>query len=175
MYLGNSEEKAPHSRITEMYSINHLEFCIGKERVLESKIAKNDTGPSWDGEIYMYKNEKHNAIQEGVVRIPVQVKGKFEPEWIKKPNIIYPVRIGDLRNYAAERGCIYFVIIVSEEEQEYSIFYNMMTPVKINKYLNGKEDKTGDKKTSIRFYPDLHNITITVDCKADIKTFYCRP
>jgi len=142
-------EVTPHTRTIEMYSINHLEFCIGNEQVLESKISRDDTDPSWDGEIHIYNDIKHNAIQQGVKRIPVQVKGKFKPEYIKRQRITYPVRYGDLRNYANERGCVYFVIAVSNEELGYAIFYNILTPLKINAFLKGSEDKTGDQTISL--------------------------
>ncbi len=139
----------PHARTIEMYAINHLEFCIGNEQLLESKIPRGDTDPSWDGEIHIYSEPKHNAVQQGVKRVPVQVKGKFMPENIKKQRITYPVRYGDLRNYANERGCVYFVIAVSNEESGYAIFYNILTPLKVNTFLKGAEDKTGDKTVSL--------------------------
>lgn len=139
----------PHTRTIEMYSINHLEFCIGNERLLESKIPRGDTEPSWDGEIHIYNEPKHNAVQQGVKRVPVQVKGKFMPEYIKRQRITYPVRYGDLRNYANERGCVYFVIAVSNEELGYAIFYNILTPLKVNAFLKGAEDKAGDQTVSL--------------------------
>lgn len=135
---------------TEMLALNRLKDCIAYEKILESQIPENDKEPSWDGEILIYKNELHNAINDGVSRVPVQVKGKCCDELIGKETISFQVRYGDLRNYSNERGVVYFVIIVSENNKDlYSIYYNVLTPYKLNNLLCNKEEKSGQQTVAL--------------------------
>ena len=128
----------------EIGAISKLTECIAYEKVLEHDIPINNTEPSWDGNILVYKNERHSAIDDGVDRVPVQIKGKNDKESLYKEKINYPVRYGDLRNYYKERGCIYFVIVVTENDRnQYTIYYKHLLPFYIKEILKGAEEKNG--------------------------------
>lgn len=142
-----------NSNNIELLSISYLNTCIAYEKILESNISNKDKEPSWDGNILLFKDEKHNAIKDGVIRIPVQIKGKCKHELLNREEISFPVRYGDLRNYLNERGVVYFVIAVSESSRdEYSIYYNIMTPIKLIDMLEGKESKDGEQTLSVKMY-----------------------
>lgn len=81
--------------------------------------------------------------------MPVQVKGKNDESLLNRQMITYPVEYRHLRNYYKDGGVCYFVIIVSDNSQRGTIFYNALTPVKLQSYLEGKEDKRAEQTKNI--------------------------
>ena len=61
--------------------------------------------------IYLYKENAYKA-EDILCRVPVQIKGKNEPDKLKGKGITYPIEYKHLRNYDIDGGVVYFVVIV---------------------------------------------------------------
>lgn len=107
-----------------------------------------DKEPSWDGDICLYTNcdLKSEHIQH---RIPTQVKGKNDEKLLKRNGITYPVEYKNLRNYFNDGGVCYFVIAVSDNGEKTAIFYNALTPIKLQSLLKGTENKKPEQTKNI--------------------------
>ena len=106
---------------------------------LESYISENDRTPSWDGTVFVYPNKTKN-INDGVRRVPVQVKGttkKFSQE------AKHSCRVGDLRRYYEDGGCIFFLVSVDLNTGDNEIFYKSMLVFDLKQIL----DKAGNQKS----------------------------
>lgn len=113
---------------------------------LSPYINKNDTEPTWDGNVYIYNsNNKNKSEMIGVV--PVQVKGK-ENEDFSKDKITFSVDVSDIRNFLSDGGAIYFVVYVSADGSNNKIYYNALSPIKLKYYL---EEAGGQQTKSIEF------------------------
>lgn len=111
-------------------------------------LNEDDKYPSWDGDICLYNNDdlKVEHIQ---YRLPTQIKGKCESKLLNRNSITYPVEYKNLRNYFNDGGICYFVIVISEDGEKASIFYNALTPIKLQSLLKGNEQKRPDQTKNI--------------------------
>ena len=107
---------------------------------MDEYINDNDKEPSWDGYIYLYNTDSLKA-EDIRYKIPVQIKGKNKEELLKRKSFTYPVKYKHLRNYNRHDGVFYFVIIISNDGNDKEIFYNALTPIKLQKELKGTESK----------------------------------
>lgn len=115
---------------------------------MDELLEENDKGPSWDGDIYLYDNSdlKVEHIQ---YRIPTQIKGKNDKRLLNKKSITFPVEYRNLRNYFRDGGVCYFVIAVSDDGEKAAIFYNALTPIKLQAILKGSEKKLPEQTKNI--------------------------
>jgi hypothetical protein len=124
----------------EMMGINILENCLLKTGYLIPYILKNDRTPSWDGSVWLYKNQnlkkKKSDFED---RIPVQVKSTINHN-INDEQITYNLKKLDLNSYLKDGGIIYFVIRISDSNN-YAIYYNRLNPLKIKMYIKQMEKK----------------------------------
>ena len=128
------------SVIIEKRAIIKLLDCLTKSEYLNPDIEVNDKTPSWDGHVELYENNKMNKKKIDLVkRIPVQVKGKSNPE-ITSEYINQNVEKSDLENYIKHGGIIFFVVLMRDHDN-YQIYYDNLTTVKIRRYLKLMEDK----------------------------------
>ncbi len=111
-------------------------------------LNEDDKEPSWDGNIYIYSNEDLKS-ENIIYKIPTQVKGKNDESLLNRKRITYPVEYKDLRNYFNDGGVCYFVIAISNDREKTTIFYNTLTPIKLQSLLKGTEEKGPDKNKSI--------------------------
>lgn len=111
-------------------------------------LNEDDKEPVWDGNICLYTDSdlKSEHIQ---YRIPTQVKGKNDETLLRRSSITYSVKYKNLRAYAADGGVFYFVIIISDDGEDTSIFYNDLTPIKLQSLLRGKEKKKPEQTRSV--------------------------
>jgi len=130
------------NRQIEILAVNAVETSIACTDILAPFFSRDDTKPSWDGFILVYKNGtkiKKNLDGE----VPVQIKGTVNNNFPNK--ITFPVEIADLNNYR-NNGAIYFVVRINKNNNDRGkIYYETLTPVKIQKYL--KEAKGQKTKT----------------------------
>jgi hypothetical protein len=131
----------------EMGAILSLKFTILKHRLMHDYINSNDKEPSWDGFIYLYKSDDLKA--EDIVRIPVQVKGKNQQDILNRQSINYQVEYKHLRNYYHDGGVFYIVVVISDDGEKTSIFYNPLTTIKLANLLKGTENKMPDQTKNI--------------------------
>lgn len=120
----------------EIVAISKLKSKLSFLGYTIPEIVENDKTPSWDGFIKLYPT-KDCSNKNGLVRIPVQVKGRYQ----KNP---YPIKISfqidkiDLENYLNDRGCIYFVVYLDDNDN-CQIYYQTLTKLKIRRLLNEKQ------------------------------------
>ena len=103
-------------------------------------IKEDDKDPVWDGNIYTFYDTdlKSEHIQ---YTIPTQIKGKNDNSLLRRKSITYPVEYKNLRNYFNHGGVCYFVVVISDDGEKVSIFYNALTPIKLQSLLKGTEKK----------------------------------
>lgn len=106
-------------------------------------IEENDKTPIWDGDIYVYcSTDICNDNLTG--RYPLQVKGT-EVEYFTEI-AHFPVRVNDLRKFAQEGGCVFFVVQELwddvNEETKTKIFYRFLDKAKISTILSGEDVKS---------------------------------
>lgn len=132
----------------EKSAVMFLKQVILPHKRMNDFINDNDKEPSWDGMIYLYKEDAYKA-EDILCRVPVQIKGKNEPDKLKRKGITYPIEYKHLRNYDIDGGVVYFVVIVSNDCMKYQIFYNCLTPIKLQDLLKGTEKKEPDSTKSV--------------------------
>lgn len=132
----------------EMGAILSLKTIILKHALIHDYINDNDKEPSWDGFIYLYKSDNLKA-EDIRCKIPVQVKGKNKQDLLNRQSITYQVEYKHLRNFYYDGGVLYIVVIISNDGEKTSIFYNPLTTVKLNDLLKGTENKLPNQKKSI--------------------------
>ena len=57
----------------DICAVSYLNLALAKCEILMPYIDSNDKTPVWDGEIQVYRDNKHKS--DWVRRIPIQVKG----------------------------------------------------------------------------------------------------
>lgn len=132
----------------EKGAVEAIKRVIRLHDKMDELLEENDKGPSWDGDIYLYDNSdlKVEHIQ---YRIPTQIKGKNDKRLLNKKSITFPVEYRNLRNYFRDGGVCYFVIAVSDDGEKTAIFYNALTPIKIQAILKGSEKKQPEQTKNI--------------------------
>ena len=116
-----------------------LEEVISRLGYVTPEISSNDKTPSWDGIIRLYNNEDSSSKNNLVKMIPIQLKGHFQkPPYNER--IFFDINVFDLRNYLKHNGVIFFVVYI-DDEGSYKIYYDTLTPLKIRRLVNGKEDQ----------------------------------
>lgn len=119
----------------ETLSVNAVRASIVQCRFLDQFIPDNDKEPSWDGNIYVYK-DKRKGKSTLLGRMPVQVKGTKRRDF-SKDEISFSVAISDLHNYLNDGGAMFFVVYVNAEagNESSQIYYAALTPIKIRTIL----------------------------------------
>lgn len=124
---------------------------------LMAELASNDKTPFTDGFIYVYGSDKQsNATAKG--RVPVQIKGRTHKAKIKESasTIQYTVDRVDLEFFKQDGGVLYFYVPVSADGYKKGVFYEALTPFRINRLL--AKMSSGQKSLNIklrRFNDDI--------------------
>ena len=135
----------------EKKAVDFLKSVISNHDRMDEFINVNDKEPSWDGNIYLYNTDGLKA-ENIIYKIPVQIKGKNKENLLHKKFITYPVEYKHLRNYYRDSGVCYFVIVISDNGEKKSIFYNALTPIKLKKELEGTESKKPNQTKNITLF-----------------------
>lgn len=159
------------SSLIEKSAINYLidELIVTKK--LSPYISENDKEPSWDGNIYIYRET--NFSKENLLgRVPVQVKGKQEKSKnLKKEKISYPVETVDLKNYLNDGGVIFFVILIDEENlKKRKIYYTDLPPVRLKIELEKSKNQITKSIKFKEFSSDnQRKVSILLNCLQNFK------
>lgn len=124
----------------EEWATNAVKDCLSMTDTLSPYIKENDKTPIWDGDVLIYKNNSRN--NEGVVgKITVQVKGELDDK-IKKKQCSFSVEMSSLVSYKNDGGTIFFLVLISNKNPRLrKVFYETLTPLKINNYIKGHEEQ----------------------------------
>lgn len=133
------------TRKIEQKSIIFLTDYLTDSNYIEPYIGQNDKTPCWDGCIYIY-NSTNKKAENLNNKIDVQVKGEIKETSDKQ--ITYPVKKYNLRNYYTSGGIAYYVIRMSSDWKQKTIYYAHLTKIKLRHYINYCEDNDFDS-TSI--------------------------
>jgi hypothetical protein len=121
------------SSLIETEGISLLKLDLIRSEIIKPNFKENDKTLSWDGDMELYKSKNFNK-ENLFARIPVQIKsttiGNIDSE---KYNL--PVSKADLNNYFNDGGVVFFVILIKSRDN-YKIFYDTLTKLKLKKYLN---------------------------------------
>lgn len=124
-----------------------VKASISMTDVLSPFINDGEKEPSWDGNIYIYSNK--DKKKDGIKKVPVQVKGKYNNDFSKE-TIKFPVAVIDLENYLIDGGVIFFVVLIGNNGMDTKIYYSCLLPVKLRSILDNNIKK---KKRSIELKP----------------------
>ena len=144
-------------KIEELAAIA-VKGSILKTDTLSPFITENDKTPSWDGYILLY-NDSNNKKSSILGRVDVQIKGELSSNFQKK-EISHSADVADLINYKNGGGAIYFVVNINKKDySKTKIYYDALTPVKLNSILNNIGNKK-HKTIYLKEFPnDKHAIT----------------
>lgn len=131
----------------ERMAVTKLETYINRPYTnLQSKIPVGDKDISFDGSITVYNT--HNLNKDTYLgEVPVQIKGKMVKKLSTK-KVNYQVSKKDLLNYQKKNGAIFFVVEMTEEN-EFSVFYNMLLPLDLNSIIKSIEYKKTNSKSLV--------------------------
>lgn len=119
---------------------------------LDQYISENDKEPSWDGNIYIYNTPTHT--KDNIFgRVAVQVKGTQQLD-VNAESVKFSVDVVDLKNYLRDGGVIYFVVALSANATQKTIFYDKLTPVKLKMILETCEAQKTVTHSFSRFPTD---------------------
>lgn len=131
-----------NKRIEET-AINALKTVLLRCETLDSFIGSNDKTPSWDGSVFVYRNESQKN-DDLIGRVPIQVKGTEKV--MTSDYADFSCRVTDLMNYYRDGGCVYFVISVNSSPTGTAmIYYSALHVFDLKKILD-----QANKKKSIR-------------------------
>ncbi|MED0992118.1 hypothetical protein [Bacillus nitratireducens] len=112
---------------------------------LVSEVQFNDRSPSFDGEIIIYNSDilKKNNIK-GTVKI--QIKGTTTHKRLKtNRKIKHPINKIDLEVYKKiGEGVLYLVVLINKHSKKMQTYYNALTPLDIERFLNVIKSKEQD-------------------------------
>ena len=142
----------------ESFSVTYLKLYLQFSKFLQVFISENDRTPCWDGQIFVYRSEsKRNDTF--LRKIDVQVKGELS-ENLDDNEITYNVLKANLRNYLAGGGIAYYVVRLSSDFKEHTIYYAHLTQKQLQSYINYCDEKNFNS-TSIylKKVPDIQEYT----------------
>ena len=109
--------------------------------ILDSYIDSNDKTPSWDGTVFVYRNEKQKKA-DLIGRAPIQVKGTEKV--IISDTASFSCQVSDLNNYYRDGGCVFFLISVDASVSTAKIYYASLHVYDLKRIL----DDAGNQKTT---------------------------
>lgn len=140
----------------EKIGANFLEGLCLTSPYLEPQVSSNDRTPSFDGDVFVYKKTMpfdssgyQKKYLEGKVAIQVKTT---ELKSLDCSSIKYSVDISDLENYYRNNGVLFFVVAIDEKNnQKKHLFYNDLTPLKIEDILDKNKKNKKKLKISLNF------------------------
>lgn len=120
---------------------------------LQPEISENDKTPSRDGYVFIYGEKKGNK-SDMLGKVPVQVKGIKEENHTKN-EISYSMNVSDLKNYQNDGGCLLFVVHIDPNNIiKQKIYYNTLTPVKLDGILKNTTKNQIKKSIKLKAFPN---------------------
>lgn len=127
-----------------------LKTALLKCPILDSYIDSNDKTPSWDGTVFVYKNDAQKK-SDFIGKVPIQIKGTEKR--IISNTASFLCSTVDLTNYYKDGGCIFFLVGVDPSTEKPKIFYSSMLVFDLQKLLKS----AGTKKSitiSLELFPE---------------------
>lgn len=132
------------SDVIEEMAVNAVKAVLTNTEMLDTKyITSGDKMPSWDGSVFIYDNP-NTRKKKNIKKVDVQVKG-FERATFPQNRTKESVNLDDLKNYAQNRGVIYFVVYENATNNQTKIYYQTLTPIKIYAILDSAKGQASKK------------------------------
>ncbi len=133
---------------------------------VDTYIPCNDKEPLWDGHLYLFNSSEQKADQV-YGRIPAQVKSSAKSS--TKETCTFPVRVSALQSYKRDGGLAFFYVLTENQEGS-QIYYCLLTPVLLKKYLRVPAKGGKVSITLHRLPEDINTVTEDLfqfhfDCK----------
>ena len=127
------------TRIIEERAVNTLKSVLLNCPFLMPFIDTNDKTPSWDGTIFVYKDERQRN-EDLIGRASIQVKGTSNE--IRTETSSFSCKMSDLRNYYNDGGTILFLVSEVPLLTLPNIYYVCLSVVDLKKILDqyGKQN-----------------------------------
>ena len=122
--------------IIEQKGVNAVEDYLNDTGVIVPYFVRNNTLPIWDGEVFVYRNQKINN-SNFEFRVPVQVKAHNS----RTPKIVtQSIPIVNLEKYYDDGGVVLFSVYIKNGQKDvYCAFLGRSELKKILKAGNGKQ------------------------------------
>lgn len=121
------------SKKTEKLAVNKIEDLVHRIENADCKFNVDDTGISWDGDIYLYNgniDEKENYD----ISIKTQIKGRTVNLKKLPDKRKFDIDKKDLENYLKEDGTI-FLVVLFKDIDNFKIYYAPLLPYNLRLYL----------------------------------------
>lgn len=148
----------------ESLAVSAVETSISKTDLLSSFINEKDVEPVWDGNIYIYANNKKS--KKNIKRVPTQVKGEINNN-LTAEEISYSIEVADLEAYQRDGGVIFFVVYIDATGDNTQIYYASLLPVRLRSILSTKKGQISasfklkkfpdDKETKTAIFLNFHD------------------
>jgi hypothetical protein len=131
----------------ERISTSGIDLKLCRYSNIDAIINRNDKEPSWDGNIYLYKDgQLKKEHLDG--KIPIQVKGT-EVKRLRQKFTTFSLNISDIKNYYNDCGVIFFVVQIIDDSK-YKIFYRSLLPVDLKNLMDDIKRKGNKKYISVK-------------------------
>ena len=136
------------SKKTEKIAVNKVEDLVHRIDNADCKFHVDDTGISWDGDIYLYNgdiDEKENYD----ISIKTQIKGRtvYLKRLPDKRN--FDIDKKDLENYLKEDGTI-FLVVLFKDIDDFKIYYASLLPYNLRLYLKETPNQNGEIRVKLK-------------------------
>ncbi len=133
---------------------------------VDTYVPSNDKEPLWDGHLYLFNSSEQKAEQI-YGRIPTQLKSASKVS--QKSIVTFPVKRASLETYKRDGGIAFYYVLVDNPASK-QIYYCLLTPVKIKKYLRAPSKGNSITVTLQQLPTDKNQITEELfqfyfDCK----------
>ena len=134
----------------EEEAVGIVRSYINKCPLLKAYIDQNDKTPFWDGDIFVYNQDKNTKV-DFVGRLPLQVKGRTQKK-IGVKEISFEIIREDIEGYRKDGGIFFFCVQISGEENR--IFCRYLSLDDLTDILDRTEDDKNPKVKLMAIHDD---------------------
>lgn len=143
----------------EKMAIAKLNEVLLRCDAIDPYISQNDKTPSFDGQLFIYSGSK---VKKNILgEISVQVKGTEKV--LHDATCKFPIKLADLNNFRNNNGCIFFLVSLDFDRNEFKVYYEALQVLDLNRII----DKTKNQETTsveLKEFPQDDPVEITNIC-----------
>lgn len=122
------------SKTIEELGVGEVRKYFNYSTTISPEIPIGDKGPVWDGSLILYSANSKNKNSSLIGKIPTQVKATCNAT-IPHSTANFKVKVNDVNIYQKNLGVAYFLVYINPKTQETKIFYSLLAPVDLKRYL----------------------------------------
>jgi hypothetical protein len=138
----------------EGQAVNEVSGIFNRCPLLKANIPQNDKTPILDGEVFVYDSAKQrNEHLTG--RVPVQVKGRTVSKKVKQSaeTVTHSIERSEFEFLQSDGGGLYFYVPISSEGDAKGVFYVLLSPFTINRYLRKMQPAQKTLSVTMKRFP----------------------